>query len=173
MAKYPGNMPKHRGNMANRQNLGRENHGQDTPQIMSAASSGLTVMTGMAEQNLRQSVTAMDEMLKTLRRMADIFGQQATRMREQSAALAEETMGNAAEFGSRVMRSKDPLEWTEAQSEFLSKQLQAVAEGNQRIGELLRNESTEMAHVTLDHARQISRKAPQGRVANSKRRKAA
>jgi Phasin protein len=144
-------MAKHRGN-----------HGQENAdQIMNAANSGLTLMAGMAEQNLRQSVTAMDEMLKTLTRAADIFAQQATRLREQSAALAEETMGNAAELGNRVIRSKDPLEWTKAQSEFLSKQLQAVAEGNRKIGELLMNETREMAGVTLHQARQISRRRSQ------------
>jgi Phasin protein len=147
-------MARNRGNVAR----DRGNHGQDPQQIMNAASSGLTLMSGMAEQNLRQSVTAMDEMLNTLRRAADIFAQQAIRLREQSAALAEETMGNAAELGSRVMRSKDPLEWTEAQSEFFSKQLQAVAEGNRKIGELLMNESTEMASATLRTARQMSRR---------------
>jgi hypothetical protein len=149
-------MAKERGHVGR----GRGNHGHDPEQIMSAASSGLTWMSGMAEQNLRQSVTAMDEMLKTMRRAADVFSQQAMRFREQSAALAEETMGNAAEFGNRVMRSRDPLEWTEAQNEFLSRQLQALADGNRKIGEFLMRESSEMANATLHQAREVSRKRP-------------
>jgi len=139
----------------------RGNHGQDTQEIMHAAGSGLTWMTGMAEQNLRQSVTAMDEMLRTLRHAADVFRDQATRFREHTAALAEDTMGNAAEFGSRMIRSKDPLEWTEVQSEFLSKQLEAVAEHNRTMGEFLMSESTEMANVGLHQARQLTDRARQ------------
>jgi hypothetical protein len=139
----------------------RGNHGQDPQEIMHAAGSRLTWMTGMAEQNLRQSVTAMDEMLRTLRHAADVFREQATRFREQTAALAEDTMGNAAEFGSRMIRSKDPLEWSEAQSEFVSKQLEAVAERHRTMGEFLMSESTEMANIGVQQARQITHQARQ------------
>ncbi len=138
----------------------RANHGQENAkQVMHAANFGLSFMAEMAEQNLRQAMTAMDGILTTFRRAADTFGQQAFRIREHTAAFAEETMGNTAEFGSKLARSKDPLEWAEAQSEFLSKQAQAFATGNRNLGEALINESTEVAHATLyQAARDASRK---------------
>ncbi len=141
----------------------RASYGQENPdQVMHAASFGLTFMAEMAEQNLRQSMAAMDGMLTTFRRAAEAFGQQASRIREHTAALAEETMGNTAEFGGKLARSKDPLEWAEAQSEFLSKQAQAIATGNRNLGEALIHESTEAAHATLHQAaREASRKRPE------------
>src|SRR5690242_4190076 len=104
-------------------------------QMQNAASAGTTWLNGMTEQNLKQGIAAMDGMLTTMRKSADVFGHQANRIRETSSSLAEQTMGNAAELGNRLTRSQHPLEWVEAHSEFLSKQAQAMAAGAQRIGE--------------------------------------
>jgi hypothetical protein len=87
----------------------------------------------MAEQNLY----ALDGMLRTVRRAADAFGHQASSIREHSVALLEQSMGNAAEFGTKLAYSKHPLEWAEAQSKFLSKQAQVMASGAQSLGEAL------------------------------------
>jgi hypothetical protein len=69
-------------------------------------------------------------------------------------------MGDAAELGNRLTRSKDPLEWVEAHNEFLSKQAQAMASGAQRLGEALVNGSNEVASTGLHQVREASRKGP-------------
>jgi hypothetical protein len=66
-------------------------------------------------------------------------------------------MGNAAELGNRLSRSKVPLDWVEAHSEFMSKQAQAMASGAQSLGEALAIGSTEVASAGL---RVASRKGP-------------
>jgi hypothetical protein len=67
-------------------------------------------------------------------------------------------MGNAAELGSRLTRSKDPLDWIEAQSEFLSKQAQAMASSAHRLREVFVNGSGELAGAGLHPVREASRK---------------
>ncbi len=126
---------------------------ENVQRTITAGNFGANWMAEMAEQSLHQSMAALDGMLTLVRRAADGFNQQATAMREQSMALAEEAFGNTAEFGTRMVRMRDPLEWAEAQSEFLSKQAQTLAEGNRKIGELLIQQSTEMADATLQQTR--------------------
>jgi len=135
-------MAKDRGNNAREQ----------LDQMTQAAGFGSTLFADMAEQNLKQGIGALDGMLRTVRKAADAFGHQASSIREHSAALLEQSMGNAAELGSRLARSKDPLQWAEAQSEFLSKQAQVMASGAQSLGQALVNSSTEVANVGLREA---------------------
>ena len=131
---------------------------ENMQRTMSAANFGANWFAEMAEQSLQQSMAAVDGMLTLVRRTADGFNQQASAIREQSMALAEETLGNTAEFGTRIVRLRDPLEWAEVQSEFLSKQAQAFAEGNRKVGEILIQQSSEMTDATLHQARDTTRK---------------
>ncbi len=137
----------------------RGNNGDENIyQMQNVASAGATWLNEMTEQNLKQGVAALNGMLSTLRKSADVFGYQASRIREASTALAEQTMGNATELGNRLTRSKDPLGWVEAHSEFLSKQAQAMAAGAQSVGEALVNSSNEAASAGLHQMREASRK---------------
>ena len=137
----------------------RGNNGQEQLERMAhAASFGSTWIAEMAEQNLKQGIGALDGMLSTARRAADAFGHQAARIREHSTALVEQTMGNAAEYGSRLARSRDPLEWAEAHSEFVSRQAQAMAAGAQSLGEALVNGSNEVANAGVHQLREATRK---------------
>src|SRR5215472_16914675 len=110
---------------------GGNNAQQNIEQMHNAASAGAIWLNEMTEQNLKQGIATLNGMMTTLRKSADVFGHEAYRIRETSAALAEQTMGNAAELGNRLARSKVPLEWVEADSEFMSKQAQAMASGAQ------------------------------------------
>jgi hypothetical protein len=127
-------------------------------QMAHAVGFGSAWFSEIAEQNLKQGIGALDGTLRTVRKAADAFGHQASSVREHSAALLEKSMGNAAELGNRLARSKDPLQWAEAQSEFLSKQAQAMANGAQSLGEALINGSNEVASAGLHQVREVSRK---------------
>ncbi len=144
-------MAKDRGNYAQ----------ENVDQMQHAASAGATWLGEMTEQNLKQGIAALDGMLTTLRKSADVFGHQASSIRETSTALAEQTMGNAAELGNRLARSKGPLEWAEAHSDFLSKQAQAMASGAQRLGEAFVHGSNEVASAGLHQVREASRRRPE------------
>ena len=139
----------------NRENNGREN----MDQMQNVATAGATWLNGMTGQSLKQGIGTLDGMLTTVRKSADVFGHQASRIRESYVAVAEQTMGNAAELGNRLARSKHPLEWVEAHSEFLSKQAHAMATGAQTLGKALINSSNEVAITGLHQVRKRSRAA--------------
>ena len=132
----------------------RNNGPEQLNQMAHAAALGSTWLAEMTEQNL----AALDGMLRSVRRAADAFGHQASSIREHSAALFEQSMGNAAEFGNKLARTRHPLEWAEVQSEFLSKQAQVIASGAQSLGEALVNGSNEVASTGLHRLREASRR---------------
>jgi hypothetical protein len=127
-------------------------------QMAHAAALGPTWLAEMADQNVKQGIGALDGMLRTVHKAANAFGHQASNFREHSAVLLEQSMGNAAELGNRLARSKDPLQWAEAHSQFLSKQAQAMASGAKNLGEALINSSNEVASAGLHQVREGSYK---------------
>jgi hypothetical protein len=62
-------------------------------QMHNAASVGATWLNEMPDQNLKQGIAALNGMMTTLRKSADVFGHQASRIRETSAALGETNNG--------------------------------------------------------------------------------
>ena len=133
----------------------RRNNGQEQlNQMAHTAGLGSAWVAQMTEQN----VSALDGMLGSVRRVADSFGYQASSIREHSAALVEQSMENVAEFGSKLARTRHPLEWAEVQSEFLSKQAQVIASGVQGLGEALVNGSNDVANAGLHQLRDSSRR---------------
>jgi phasin protein len=105
----------------------------------------MTHVAPLAEQNLELGVGTLNGMMRTVHRAADALGRQASSIRERSLRLLERSMANAAELGDTLARSKDPLQWAEAHSQFLRKQAQAVARSAQSFGETFTNNSPELA----------------------------
>src|SRR5262249_48333594 len=114
---------------------------ENMERALNGATIGANWMAELAQQNVKQGMAAVEGMLTIFRNAADGFGHRASAVRQQSVALAEEAMGNAAEFGNRMVHLKDPLEWAEVQSEFLSKQAQTFAEGQRKLSQSLIQES--------------------------------
>ena len=135
----------------------KENLGRTTD----AASSGASWIAELADFNLRQNMAALDGMLTMVRRAADGFGQQASVIREHAVQLAEQAMDNTKTFGDRMVHLKDPLEWAQVQSEYLSKQARVFAEGNRKLSEALIREQSEMAGSALDQGREQARRSSQ------------
>ncbi len=121
--------------------------------VTDAAGSGANWMAEFTDFNMRQSMAALDSMLTMVHRAAEGFGQQAAMVREHAVALAEQAVENTSEFSNRMVHLKDPLEWTQAQSEYLSRQTRAFAEGNRKLGEALIREQGAMAGEAMEHGR--------------------
>lgn len=147
-----------RNNARNNARQGIKHAQANIAQMHSAASAGTTWLNEMTEQNLNQGIAAVNGLMTTVRASADAIGRQASRVRETSEALAVQTMGNATELGNRLSRSRHPLEWIEAHSEFMSRQAQAMVGGAQTIGAALVDHSTEGASAGLNQMRKASRK---------------
>ena len=131
---------------------------ENTERVMDAASSGASWMAQLTEYNLRHGMAAMEGVLTIVRRAADGLGQQASAIREQSISVAEEAIENSAEFGNRIVHLKDPLEWMQAHSEFLSKQARIFADSNRKLGETLMQESSELANAAVRQTREAARR---------------
>ncbi len=124
-----------------------------------AASSGANLMAQMTDFNLRQSMAALDGMLTMVRRAADGFGQQASAVREHATELADQAVENTHAFASRIVHIKDPLEWAQVQSEYLSKQARTFAESNRKISEALIREAGATATQAMELGRTQARRA--------------
>jgi hypothetical protein len=140
---------------ANPRDFAREN----IDRVTEAASSGANWMAQFSDFNLRQSMAALDSMLTMAHRAAEGFSQQAATMREHAVALAEQAVENTSEFSNRMVHLKDPLEWTQVQSEYLSRQARAFAEGNRKLGEALIREQGAMAGQAMEQGRAQARRA--------------
>jgi hypothetical protein len=132
---------------------------ESTERVMDAANSSANWMAQLTEHNLRHGMAAMEGVLTIVRQAADGLGQQASAIREHSITVAEEAIENSAEFGNRIVHLKDPLEWMQAHSEFLSKQARIFADGNRKLGETLIQETGEVANATMRQSRETTRRA--------------
>jgi hypothetical protein len=126
---------------------------ENVDRMTDAASSGGNWMAQFTDFNLRQSMAALDSMLSLVRRSAEGFGQQAAMMRQHAVGLAEQAVENTSEFSNRIIHIKDPLEWAQVQSEYLSGQAHAFAEGNRKLGEAMMREQGEMAGEVMKNGR--------------------
>lgn len=136
---------------ANPRNFAKENFERATE----AASSGANWMAQLADYNLRQSMAALDGMLTMVRRAADGATHHASAMREHAQDVAEKAVQNTNEFANRMVHLKDPLEWAQVQSEFMSKQARTFADGNRKLSEALMREAGD----AMDEARRAASQA--------------
>jgi len=127
--------------------------------MSNAAGSGANWMAHFSDFNMRQSMAALDGMLTMMRHAAAGFGHQAAMIREHAVALAEHAVENTSEFSNRMVHLKDPLEWAQIQSEYLSRQAQVFAEGNRKLGEALMRDQNAMAHEVAEQGRAQARRA--------------
>src|ERR1700751_3277436 len=79
-------------------------------------------MRAIAEQNLNQSKAAFEGLLTITRNAVRSVDQQTTAICEHSLSLAEETLSNTFDFANRLVHMKDPQEFAQIQTEFLSRQ---------------------------------------------------
>lgn len=113
----------------------------------------------IAEQNLNQHRAAAEELLKVMRRMADDFDNQATAIRERSMALSAETMSNTFELGLRLVRLREPQELAQVQSDFISRQAQAIANEAKELNERFMREAEELADAAAAGADAVRRQS--------------
>jgi hypothetical protein len=132
---------------------------ENIDRVTDAASSGANWMTQFSDFNLRQSMAVFDGMLTMVRHAADGFGQQAAMMRKQAVTIAEQAVENTNEFSNRIIHLRDPLEWAQAQGEYLSRQARVFTEGNRKLGEALIREQSTMANQAAEQGRAQARRA--------------
>jgi hypothetical protein len=110
-------------------------------------------MRAIAEQNLNQSKAAFEGLLTIARSAVSGVDQQAAFMRD-SMLFAEQTLENTFDFAQKLVRMKEPQEFPQIQTEFVSRQARVLAGSGQRIIQ----DVNDVAKTTLEGAAESSRR---------------
>jgi len=132
-------------------------HGAE--RTMQAANLGFEWFREVAERNLNQSRVAVEELLSVSRRLAHDLDSQTSAIREHSLSLAAETLQNAFEFGSKLVRLREPQDFAQVHSEFVSRQAQTVADRTRELNERFVKGAEEFASVATSAAESARRQS--------------
>jgi len=130
---------------------------ENTQRAIQAANFGAEWITEIAEQNLGQSKASVTGVLTLTRKALDRFGQQASAVQNHSLAFAETTLDNAFSFGKKVLQVKEPTEFAQAQSDFLSSQAQALSDHAKKLGSVF-EEATQKTKTSMQEAGEMARR---------------
>ena len=132
---------------------------QNSERAMQAASLGMEWARDLAGQSLNQSKVALDALFKATRKMAEEFENQTSAIREHSTCLTEKTLSNTFDFGHKLARLREPQELVQLQSEFISRQSQAIADQTNELGQKIKKGAEELANTTAGVTAKPSRAA--------------
>jgi len=110
---------------------------QETEFAMQAAEASMNWFRQIAEQNLKQSRAIC----------------------EHSMSLAERTLSNTLDCGFKMARLREPQEFVQVQTDFLSRQAQAFADQAKEFNERLVQDAAEMTNAFVDASRRQSKAA--------------
>jgi hypothetical protein len=108
---------------------------QNTELGMQVASVGINWFRQVAEHNFNQSREPLGELFKVNRRVVDIFNDQASAFCEHSMSLAAEMLSNTLDCAVKLLSPKEPQEMAQIQTDFVSRQAQAIADQNKELNE--------------------------------------
>ena len=115
---------------------------QNSERAMQATNLGMNWALELAEQSLNQSKVVLDGLFNVTRKMTEEFDNQTSAIREHSTSLIETTLSNTFDFGHKLARLSGPQELVELQSEFVSRQSQAIADQTKELGQKIKNGTT-------------------------------
>jgi hypothetical protein len=105
-------------------------------------------MRAIAEQNLNQSKAAFEGLLTIARNAVRGVDQQASAICEHSMQFAEETLSNTFDFAHKLVRMKEPQEFAQIQTEFVSRQAQVLGDQTKELGERIMQGVDDAAAMT-------------------------
>ncbi|MGB9042153.1 MAG: phasin family protein [Pseudolabrys sp.] len=132
---------------------------QSSERAMQAANLGMDWARELAERSLNQSKVVLDGFFTATRKMAEEFENQTSAIREHSTSLTEKTLSNTFDFGHKLARLREPHEFVELQSEFISRQSQAIADQTKELGQIIRKGTEQLAKTTAGATAKPSRAA--------------
>jgi len=108
-------------------------------------------MRAIAEQNLNQGKAAFEGFLTVARDALRGVDQQAAGICKLSFSLAEQTLANTFDFANQLVRMKDPQEFVQIQTEFVSRQGQLLGEQTKEIEQSIM-QGAKVAQTTLERS---------------------
>src|SRR4051794_31369451 len=125
---------------------------------MQVANYGMDSMREMTEHSLNHSKALFEGILTTTRKTVENIDQQAREFRERSMSLAAETLSNTFDFAHNMVHAREPQELLQLQSEFISRQAQAVAEQSKELGQSIVQGAKEVGRTTSQGIADASRR---------------
>ncbi len=115
-------------------------------------------MHAITEQNLNQSRAAFEGLLTIARNAVHGFDHQASVICEHSMLFAEETLSNTFDFANKLVRMKEPQEFPQIQTEFVSRQAQLLGNQTKETGERIMQGVHDATKTTLARTAESSRR---------------
>ena len=132
---------------------------QNSERAMEAVSVSLNWARELAEHNLDQSKVVLDGLFKITRKMTELLDDQASAVRQHSSSLTEKTLSNTFDFGHKLARVREPQEFMELQSEFISRQSQVIADQTKELGQKIMKGTENLSNVATASTARASRAA--------------
>jgi hypothetical protein len=114
-------------------------------------------MRAIAEQNPSQSRAAFEGLLTIARNAVRGVDHQAAFVRG-AMTFAEETLSNTFDFAHKLARMKEPQEFAQIQTEFVSRQAQVLRDQTKEFGQTIMETATEITKTSLDRTAEPVRK---------------
>ena len=131
---------------------------QNTERAMEMTVYGMDWIRELTERNLDQTKAAVESLLTITRKAVDDADRQASVIRERSLSLAHETFANAFEFVHQALHVREPQQLVQLQSEFVSRQAQALGDQAKELGQAMVQGTNDLARTTLREATETARK---------------
>lgn len=132
---------------------------QNAERAIHAVNHDMDWMRAIAEQSLTQSRTIFEGFLTTGRTTVDILDRQACEVRERSMSFAAETLSNAFELAHKIIRVREPQELVQLQTEFITRQAQALADQSKELEQSIAQGAKELGRTTSRTIAEASRRA--------------
>ena len=132
---------------------------QNAEQASQMAQFGMDWIRQFTEESLNQTGAMFDCFITTGDKAAAEFNQQTSELRARSTSMAKETITNFMDFAHRAINVRQSQELLQLQSEFVSKQAQAMAEQSKMLGENVARGADQVGKFASQGLREASRTA--------------
>jgi hypothetical protein len=132
---------------------------QNTERAFQAATIGMDWLQEAAEQGLTQSQSVVQTMFALSRKAGDGLNLQTSALYHCCLEAAEESFSNAFDLGHKMAHLKDPQELVQAQSDFLSRQVEIIAEHSKELAQSVGKEAGELTGATMRETEAVRRRA--------------
>ena len=129
---------------------------------MQAANFGMSWGREFAEVSFNQSRQAIDGFMRMTRKMAEDFENQASVIREHMTALTQKTVANTMEYGEKLTSAKEPQDFAQFQSEFLSRQAQTLADQTKEFSQKMERAAQVFANDASSAIAEATRRTESG-----------
>jgi hypothetical protein len=127
--------------------------------VMQAANFGWIWARECAEESFNQSKRAFDGFRHVTRKMVEDWEAQAITIRQQTTEMTEKILSNTLEFGQKLVRAKEPLEFAQCQNEFMARQAQTIADQTREFSQKLQQAAQTFASDASSAMAETSRRS--------------